>query len=116
MRNQIRSISNWQCSPAVVLDKFRYKNSRKILVTGGAGFLGSHLCDKLLRDGHSVVCVDNFQTGLERNVAELARSERAMLIRHDITAPLTADADEIYNLAPARHLRRITNRTQSARQ
>lgn len=73
--------------------------SKKILVTGGAGFLGSHLCERLLRDGHSVVCVDDFSTGSEKNIAHLQVSPRFDLLRHDVTQPLDAVVDEIYNLA-----------------
>ena len=74
---------------------------KRILVTGGAGFLGSHLCEWLLRDGHEVICVDNFYTGNKRNVGHLLDNEKFELIRHDITIPLygVEKVDEIYNLA-----------------
>jgi UDP-glucuronate decarboxylase len=72
---------------------------RRVLVTGGAGFLGSHLCEKLLNQGHQVLCVDNFTTGRHRNVAHLRGRPRFKVVRHDVTVPLAADVDEIYNLA-----------------
>ena len=73
--------------------------AKTILVTGGAGFLGSHLCDRLVRDGHDVVCADNFFTGTKRNVAHLLGHPRFELLRHDVTFPLYIEVDEIYNLA-----------------
>jgi len=72
---------------------------KRILVTGGAGFLGSHLCKKLLDEGHDVLCVDNFFTGTKRNVLELMDEPRFELMRHDVTFPLFVEVDEIYNLA-----------------
>ena len=72
---------------------------KHILVTGGAGFLGSHLCDRLLRDGHDVLCVDNFFTGSKRNIAHLNGQPRFEVLRHDVTFPLYVEVDEIYNLA-----------------
>jgi UDP-glucuronate decarboxylase len=69
------------------------------LVTGGAGFLGSHLCEKLLAAGHEVLCVDNFFTGNKRNILHLAGNPRFELLRHDVTFPLYVEVDEIYNLA-----------------
>ena len=71
----------------------------RILVTGGAGFLGSHLCDRLLADGHEVLCVDNFFTGAKTNVAHLADHPRFELKRHDVCFPLHVEVDRIYNLA-----------------
>jgi UDP-glucuronate decarboxylase len=72
---------------------------KRILVTGGAGFLGSHLCERLLRDGHDVLCVDNFFTGRKSNIAHLIGQARFEVMRHDITFPLYVEVDEIYNLA-----------------
>jgi UDP-glucuronate decarboxylase len=72
---------------------------KKILVTGGAGFLGSHLCDALLAAGHEVLCVDNFFTGSKRNIAHLTDEPRFEFLRHDVTFPLYVEVDEIYNLA-----------------
>jgi UDP-glucuronate decarboxylase len=72
---------------------------KRILVTGGAGFLGSHLCDRLIADGHDVLCLDNFFTGSKENIAHLMGSPRFELIRHDITMPIYVEVDEIYNLA-----------------
>lgn len=72
---------------------------RKILVTGGGGFLGSHLCERLLDDGHDVICVDNFFTGSRRNILHLMDNPYFELIRHDVTFPLYVEVDEIYNLA-----------------
>lgn len=71
----------------------------KILITGGAGFLGSHLCDRLINDGHEVVCVDNFFTGRKSNVAHLRDNPRFELIRHDVIDPFKVEVDQIYNLA-----------------
>jgi UDP-glucuronate decarboxylase len=71
----------------------------KILVTGGAGFLGSHLCERLLAEGHEVVCVDNFFTGAKRNVEHLQKHPHFELIRHDVIEPLLIETDRIYNLA-----------------
>lgn len=72
---------------------------KRILVTGGAGFLGSHLCDRLIGLGHDVLCVDNYFTGRRRNVSHLLDNPRFELIRHDVTFPLYVEVDEIYNLA-----------------
>lgn len=71
----------------------------RILVTGGAGFIGSHLCERLLDQGHEVLCVDNFYTGSRRNVAHLLSHPYFELVRHDVTFPLFVEIDEIYNLA-----------------
>ena len=73
--------------------------SKRILVTGGAGFIGSHLCRRLLNDGHEVLCVDNFFTGRRQNIHELLNNKNFELMRHDITMPLYVEVDQIYNLA-----------------
>jgi UDP-glucuronate decarboxylase len=72
---------------------------KKILVTGGAGFLGSHLCARLIHEGHDVIAVDNFYTGNKNNINHLLKNPRFELIRHDVTFPLYVEVDEIYNLA-----------------
>lgn len=72
---------------------------KKILVTGGAGFLGSHLCERLLNDGHEVICLDNFFTGNKRNIIHLMDNLYFEVIRHDVTMPFFIEVDEIYNLA-----------------
>ena len=74
-------------------------NSKRVLVTGGAGFLGSHLCERLLNDGHEVLCVDNFFTGRRTNIAHLIQHSGFEMLRHDITFPLYVEVDEIFNLA-----------------
>ena len=75
------------------------RNSNAVVVTGGAGFLGSHLCDRLHADGCDVICVDNFFTGNKRNIEHLLNQARFELLRHDVTFPLYIEADQIYNLA-----------------
>jgi len=72
---------------------------KKILVTGGAGFLGSHLCERLLNDGNEVVCLDNYFTGQKQNIINLLNNPYFELIRHDVTMPFFIEVDEIYNLA-----------------
>ena len=72
---------------------------RRVLVTGGAGFIGSHLCARLLEQGNEVLCIDNFFTGTRSNVAKLLENPRFELMRHDVTFPLYVEADQIYNLA-----------------
>ena len=72
---------------------------KRVLVTGGAGFLGSHLCKRLLNDGHEVICLDNFFTGNKQNILSLLQNPFFELIRHDVTLPLQIEVDEIYNLA-----------------
>jgi UDP-glucuronate decarboxylase len=76
-----------------------YDTRKRILVTGGAGFLGSHLIDRLLSDGHEVLCVDNLFTGTKRNIEHLHRNPYFEFMRHDVTFPLYVEVDEIYNLA-----------------
>jgi UDP-glucuronate decarboxylase len=76
-----------------------YGTARRVMVTGGAGFLGSHLCERLLERGDDVLCVDNFYTGTKDNVAHLLNHPRFELMRHDVTFPLYVEVDEIYNLA-----------------
>ena len=75
------------------------KMVKKILVTGGAGFLGSHLCERLVEAGEDVLCVDNFYTGSKANVAHLLNEPNFELMRHDVTFPLYVEVDQIYNLA-----------------
>lgn len=77
----------------------QYNPSKRILVTGGAGFLGSHLCDRLIAAGHDVLCVDNFFTGTKRNIEHLLSHPQFELMRHDVTFPLYVEVDEIFNLA-----------------
>jgi len=77
----------------------QYSSRKRVLVTGGAGFLGSHLCERLIGEGHEVLCVDNFFTGDKRNITHLLKHDRFELLRHDITFPLFVEVDEIYNLA-----------------
>lgn len=72
---------------------------KRVLVTGGAGFLGSHLCERLLAEGHDVLCVDNYYTGRRSNIEHLLANPRFETLRHDITSPLLVEIDEIYNLA-----------------
>ena len=74
-------------------------SGKRVLVTGGAGFLGSHLCERLLDQGHEVLCVDNFYTGRRANVGHLLQNPLFELMRHDVTMPLYVEVDEIYNLA-----------------
>jgi UDP-glucuronate decarboxylase len=72
---------------------------KRILVTGGAGFIGSHLCERLLQEGNDVICLDNYFTGTKENIAHLLDSHYFELVRHDVTTPYFAEVDEIYNLA-----------------
>ena len=71
----------------------------RILITGGAGFLGSHLCERLLREGHELICLDNFFTGRKSNIAHLLSNPYFELVRHDVTEPFKFEVDQIYNLA-----------------
>jgi len=77
----------------------KYGNRKRVMVTGGAGFLGSHLCERLLARGEDVLCIDNFYTGAKDNVAHLLGNPHFELMRHDVTFPLYVEVDEIYNLA-----------------
>ena len=90
---QSRHLRNWPCD-----NRFMHLEKR-VLITGGAGFLGSHLCERLLADGTLVVCVDNFFTGVRRNIEQLLDRKNFEVIRHDITFPLYVEVDQIYNLA-----------------
>ena len=74
-------------------------DQKRILVTGGAGFLGSHLCDRLIQEGHDVLCLDNFFTGTKQNILHLIQNPNFELIRHDLAFPIFLEVDEIYNLA-----------------
>lgn len=93
--------------PALIIQAFnnhqkitmQISNRKKILVTGGAGFLGSHLCERLLAEGCDVLCIDNFYSGTKDNVAHLLNNPHFELMRHDVTSPLYVEIDEIYNLA-----------------
>ena len=73
--------------------------TKRILVTGGAGFLGSHLCDRFLSEGHEVICVDNFYSSTKQNIQHMMGNPSFELIRHDVTFPLYLEVDEIYNMA-----------------
>tara|TARA_Y100000031_G_scaffold139966_1_gene167249 strand:+ start:948 stop:1916 length:969 start_codon:yes stop_codon:yes gene_type:complete len=75
------------------------RQSKRVLVTGGSGFLGSHLCEQLLNDGHEVICLDNYFTGSKENLNHISDNKRLEIIRHDVTLPLYIEVDEIYNLA-----------------
>jgi UDP-glucuronate decarboxylase len=87
----------YRIAPTARADYKRMKN--RILVTGGAGFLGSHLCERLLAEGNEVICADNYFTGSKENVAHLLSNPYFELIRHDVTFPLYIEVDQIYNLA-----------------
>jgi UDP-glucuronate decarboxylase len=76
-----------------------YSPTPRILITGGAGFLGSHLSERLLNEGHDIICLDNFFTGTKENVAHLLNNPHFELMRHDVTFPLYVEVDQIYNLA-----------------
>jgi len=85
--------------PSDNVQRARVFERKSILVTGGAGFLGSHLCDRLIEAGHDVICLDNFFTGTKRNIEHLISHPRFELMRHDVTFPLYVEVDQIYNLA-----------------
>jgi UDP-glucuronate decarboxylase len=91
------------CAPEAGIKAMRRRQEgltmKRILVTGGAGFLGSHLCERLLADGHDVLCVDNYFTGTKANIVHLLDNPRFEAMRHDVTFPLYVEVDEIYNLA-----------------
>ena len=72
---------------------------KNILITGGAGFIGSHLCEKLLQEGNHIICLDNFFTGSRKNIEHLMDNREFELIRHDIIEPIILEVDQIYNLA-----------------
>jgi UDP-glucuronate decarboxylase len=74
-------------------------NEKRVLITGGAGFIGSHMCERLVADGYDVLCVDNFYTGARRNLSELLANPHFELVRHDVCFPLYVEVDQIYNLA-----------------
>lgn len=76
-----------------------YNLKKRILVSGGAGFIGSHLCERLLKEGNEVICMDNFFTGDKSNIVHLVQHPYFELVRHDVTEPFFAEVDEIYNLA-----------------
>lgn len=82
-----------------LIKSIRHKLMKRILVTGGAGFIGSHLCERLLAEGHDVICLDNYFTGNKDNVRHLLDNHNFELVRHDVTTPFYAEVDEIYNLA-----------------
>src|ERR1700722_11982057 len=73
--------------------------SKQVLVTGGAGFIGSFLCERLLAQGNSVLCLDNFYTGTRNNIVDLLSNPMFEVVRHDVTMPLYVEVDEIYNMA-----------------
>ena len=72
---------------------------KRVLVTGGAGFIGSHLCERLLNDGNDVICLDNYFTGSKKNIVHLLNNPYFELVRHDVTTPYYAEVDQIFNLA-----------------
>ncbi len=76
-----------------------YTRPKRVLVTGGAGFIGSHLCERLIRDGHEVICLDNFFTGTRKNISHLLDHHAFELVRHDITQPILLEVDWVFNLA-----------------
>lgn len=94
----------------------KISNRKRVMVTGGAGFLGSHLCERLLNEGHEVLCVDNFYSGTKDNVAHLIGNPHFELMRHDVTFPLYVEVDEIFNLAcPASPVHYQSNPVQTTK-
>jgi len=90
----------YSCQKGSIPQSFRNKIMKnRILITGGAGFLGSHLCDRLVAEGHDVLCLDNFFTGRKQNVIHLLDKPNFELIRHDLVQPIFLEVDQIYNLA-----------------
>jgi len=85
--------------PLTVLERWEMTTMKRVLVTGGAGFIGSHLCERLLGEGADVLCVDNYFTGSKTNIAHLMANPKFEIMRHDVTFPLYVEVDEIYNLA-----------------
>jgi UDP-glucuronate decarboxylase len=98
-RDRVRSFGGYNTLPARASEHKQMHIQSRILVTGGAGFLGSHLCERLLAEGANVICVDNFFTGTRENVRHLISNPYFEMIRHDVTFPLYIEVDEIYNLA-----------------
>jgi len=91
-------------------------STKRILVTGGAGFIGSHVCEQLVADGHDVICLDNYYTGAKNNVAELLGAKNFELMRHDVTFPLYVEIDEIFNLAcPASPIHFFINHVETTK-
>ena len=88
----------YSCGGSAAMSTSNSKTMR-ILITGGAGFLGSHLCDRLLSEGHEILCLDNFFTGRKQNISHLLQNPSFELIRHDVTEPFRVEVDQIYNLA-----------------
>ena len=88
---------------------------KQILITGGAGFIGSHLCARLLEEGNEVICLDNYFTGSKENVIPLLKNPHFELIRHDVSIPFQAEVDEIYNLACPRISSLLSNRSEYRR-
>ena len=82
-----------------MFEPVNYPYYKRILVTGGAGFIGSHLCDRLLKEGNEVICLDNYFTGRKKNIIHLLDNPNFEIIRHDVTQPIFLEVDEIYNLA-----------------
>ena len=89
---------------------------KKTLITGGLGFIGSHLCERLFKDGNEIICMDNFFTGAKQNIVYLLDNPYFELIRHDVTRHFSAEVDEIYNLAcPASPKGKLLGKCQSDR-